>query len=58
VLNPESSVLNMRDMNIMITTTPRGVDILILRLVMMLTIRKLLRMSTFILRFLTSLRIH
>ena len=49
---PGSSVQNMRGLNTMITSTPRRVNMLILCLVMMLTIRKLLRMFKFILKFL------
>jgi len=58
VIKPESSVLNVRDMGIMITSASRRADMLILCLVMMLTILRLLSLSTFILRFLVSLRIH
>ena len=55
---PGSSVLKVRDMDTVLTSAPRRVDMLILCLVMMLDIRRLLRMPTFSLRFLVSLRIH
>jgi len=51
-----SNVLNVRNMDTLITSTAWRVDMLILHLVMMLTIRRLLRMSPFLLRFLVSLR--
>jgi len=43
-----SSVLSVRNMDTMITSAPRRVNMLILFLVMMLTTRRLLRMSTFL----------
>jgi len=55
---PKPSVLSVRDMDIMIISTLRRVNILELCLVIMLMIRKLLRMSIFSLRLLALLRIH
>ena len=52
-----SSVLNMRDMDIMITIASRRVDMLISYLVMMLT-RELLRISMFLPSLLVSMRIY
>jgi len=45
------SVLSVRDMDNMIISAPRRVDIIISCLMMMLTTRVLLRMSTFLLRY-------
>ena len=53
-----SSVLSVRDMNIMITSAPRRVDMLTLCLVIMLMTRALLKMSTFLSRLLVPIRIH
>jgi len=49
---PRSGVQSVRDMNIMIISAPRRVNMLELRLLMTLMTRRLLRMSTFLLRLL------
>jgi len=53
---PGSSVLNVRDMSTMNANAFRRVDVLIICLVMMLIIRRLLRMSMFLLRIPMLLR--
>ena len=52
LVNAYARVLSMRDMNIMIISAPRRVNMLELCLVMMLTTRRFLRMSTFLIRLL------
>jgi len=54
---PKPDVLSMRDMDIMIISASRRVDMLELRLVIML-IQKLLKMSTSFLRLLALSMIH
>jgi len=52
LVNARLGVLSVREMDIMIINASRRVNMLELSLVMMLTTRRLLRMSTFFLRLL------